>query len=145
MSKRSPAHARSKNAEAKKARREKRRAGRDASWIPDAILDELSDDVEFVEDLESFDGRIVERGWAFDDEQSDEEFVIWFYPPSGTEVGDGLEPVTTIWMRVTENADLVHVILVGTAGDHRLTPDEFVAHLEAIEAYRSGDPTLVLD
>ena len=105
----------------------------------------MVDGVELVEGLESFDARVIERGWAFDDDQSDEEFVIWFYPPSGAEVGDGLEPVTTIWMRVTENADLVHVILVGTAGDHRLTPDEFVAHLEAIEAYRSGDPTLVLD
>ena len=131
----------SKRAEAKQARREKRRAARDANWIPDAVLDELSDDVELVEDLESFDGRIVERGWAFDDEQSDEEFVIWFYPPSGTDVGDGLEPVTTIWMHVTENADLVHVILVGTADDHRLTPDEFLLHLEGIEAYRVGDPS----
>ena len=32
----------------------------------------------------------------------------------------------------------MHVILVGTADDHRLTPDEFVAHLDAIEAYRSA-------
>ena len=143
MSKRSPAHARSKKAEAKKARREKRRAGRDASWIPDAILDELSDDVEFVEDLESFDGRIVERGWAFDDDQSDEEFVIWFFPPSGTEVGDGLEPVTTVWMHVTENAEFVHLILVGTADDRQMAPDEFYAHIEAIEAYRAGDPSPV--
>ena len=133
-------------AEAKKARRSKRRAKRDENWIPDdSVLEEMVDGLELVEGLESFDARVIERGWAFDDDQSDEEFVIWFYPPSGTEVGDGLEPVTTIWMRVTENADLVHVILVGTAGDHRLTPDEFVAHLEAIEAYRSGDPIPVLD
>ena len=104
------------------------------NWIPDTVLDEISDDVELVEGLESFDARIVERGWSFDDDQSDEEFVIWFYPPSGTAVGDGLEPVTTIWMHVAENAEFVHVILVGTADDHRLTPDEFSSSV--IDAYR---------
>ena len=135
----------SRRSEAKKARREKRRAVRDENWIPDAVLDEISDDVELVDDLESFDARIVERGWSFDDDQSDEEFVIWFYPPSGTAVGDGLEPVTTIWMHVAENAEFVHIILVGTADDHRLTLDRFFAHLELIEAFRAGDPALVLD
>jgi hypothetical protein len=131
--------------QAKKARREKRRAVRDVNWIPDVVLDEISDDVELVEDLESLDARIVERGWSFDDDQSDEEFVIWFYPPSGTAVGDGLEPVTTIWMHVAENAEFMHVILVGTADDHRLTPHRFFAHLEEIEAFRAGDPIIVLD
>jgi hypothetical protein len=53
--------------------------------------------------------------------------------------------VTTIWMHVAENAEFAHVILVGTADDHRLTPDRFFANLEVIEAYRAGDPTLVLD
>ena len=131
----------SRKTDAKRARRDKRRASRDLNWIPETVLDEISDDVELVEGLESFDTRIVERGWAFDDDQSDEEFVIWFYPPSGTEVGDGLEPVTTIWMHVTENAEFVHVVLVGTADDQRLTPDEFFARIDAIERYRSGDST----
>jgi hypothetical protein len=128
-------------AQAKRARRTKRRAKRDANWIPDAVLEEMVDGVELVEGLESFDARIIERGWTFDDDQSDEEFVIWFYPPSGAEVGEGFEPVTTIWMHVTENAQSVHVILVGTAGDQRMTPDEFFAKIDAIEAYRSGDST----
>jgi hypothetical protein len=128
-------------AQAKRARRTKRRAKRDANWIPDAVLEEMVDGVELVEGLESFDARIIERGWTFDDDQSDEEFVIWFYPPSGAEVGEGFEPVTTIWMHVTENAESVHVILVGTAGDQRMTPDEFFAKIDAIEAYRSGDST----
>ena len=101
----------------------------------------MVDGVELVEGLESFDARVIERGWAFDDDQSDEEFVIWFYPPSGAEVGDGIEPVTTIWMHVTENAELVHVILVGTADDRSMTPDEFFGRIDAIEAYRSGDST----
>jgi hypothetical protein len=128
-------------AESKKARRSKRRAKRDANWIPDTVLDGIVDDVELVEGLESFDARITERGWAFDDDQSDEEFLIWFYPPSGAEVGDGFEPVTTIWMHVAEDAELVHVIPVGTAADQPMTPDEFFERIDAIEAYRSGDST----
>ena len=131
----------SRRAEAKKARRSKRRATRDANWIPDAVLDEIVGDVELVEGLESFDARLIERAWAFDDDQSDEEFVIWFYPPSGTEVSEGFEPVTTIWMHVSENAEVVHVILVGTADDQQMTPDEFFESVDAIEAYRSGDST----
>lgn len=105
------------------------------------VMDDIADGVELVEDLESFDTRITKRGWAFDDDQSDEEFVIWFYPPSGTEVGDGLEPVTTIWMHSAENAEFVHVILVGTADDRPIPPDEFFARIDGIEAYRSGDST----
>lgn len=128
-------------AESKKARRNKRRAKRDVNWVPDTVLDGIVDGVELVEGLESFDARITERGWAFDDEQSDDEFVIWFYPPSGAEVVDGFEPVTTIWMHVAEDAELVHVIPVGTAADQPMTPDEFFERIDAIEAYRSGDST----
>jgi hypothetical protein len=105
------------------------------------VLDEIVEDVELVEDLESFDARITQRGWTFDDDQSDEEFVIWFYPPSGAEVGDGVEPVTTIWMHVAENAEFVHVIPVGTADDEPMTPEAFFERIDAIEAYRSGDST----
>lgn len=141
MSRKTTAHARSKNAAAKRARRDKRRATRDANWIPDVVLDGIVDDVELVEGLESFDARITQRGWTFDDDQSDEEFVIWFYPPSGAKVGDGLEPVTTIWMHVAENAEFVHVILVGTADDRPMQPEEFFERVDAIEAYRSGDST----
>jgi hypothetical protein len=128
-------------ADSKKARRNKRRAKRDANWIPDTVLDGIVDDAELVEDLESFDTRITERGWTFDDEQSDEEFVIWFYPPSGAEVAEGVEPVTTIWMHVAENAEFVHLIPVGTATDQPMTPDEFFERIDAIEAYRSPDST----
>ena len=111
------------------------------NWIPEEVLDEIVDDVELVESLESFDTRIVERGWVFDDDQSDDEFVIWFYPPSGAEVGAGREPVTTIWMHVTEDAQFVHVIVVGTAQDTAMTPDDFFKRLDEIESYRSGDST----
>ena len=111
------------------------------NWIPDAVLEEMVDGVELVEDLETFDARIIERGWTFDDDQSDEEFVIWFYPPSGAAVDEGVEPVTTIWMHVAENAEIVHLILVGTADDRQMTPDDFFEKINAIEAYRSGDST----
>jgi hypothetical protein len=131
----------SRRSEAKRARRDKRRATRDVNWIPDAVLEEMVDGVELVEDLETFDARITQRGWTFDEDQSDEGFVIWFYPPSGALVGDGVEPVTTIWMHVTENAEIVHVILVGTADDRQMTPDDFFEKIDAIEAYRSGDST----
>ena len=127
--------------DAKKARRNKRRAKRDANWIPDTVLEGIVEDVELVEGLESLDSRITKRGWTFDDDQSDEEFVIWFYPPSGAEVDEGLEPVTTIWMHVAENAEFVHLIVVGTATDEPMTPDEFFERIDAIEAYRSGDST----
>ena len=49
--------------------------------------------------------------------------------------------MTTIWMHVTENAEIVHVILVGTADDQQMAPDEFFERIDAIEAYRSGDST----
>ena len=65
----------SRRTDAKKARRSKRRAKRDVNWIPDTVLEGIVDDVELVEGLESFDSRITERGWTFDDDQSDEEFA----------------------------------------------------------------------
>lgn len=103
------------------------------------MLEGIADDVVLVEALEEFDGRIVERGWTFDDEQSDDDFVIWFYPPSGAEVEPGLEPVTTVWMFAPEEGDVVHVVLAGTSEDRVMTPDEFFERIDAIEAYRSGD------
>ena len=54
---------------------------------------------------------------TFDDDVSDEEFAFWFYEPSAAEVGeDELAPVTTIWMSADEDAEIVHLMLVGTVG-----------------------------
>lgn len=92
-------------------------------------------------DLEAFDVRITERGWTFDEDESDEDFVFWLYEPSGTQVeGDELAPVTTIWMSAAEDAQIVHLMLVGTSESPEFTPEEFFGHIEAIEAYRAGDP-----
>jgi hypothetical protein len=130
---------------AKQARRKKRRAVRDANWVPESVLNEVSGGIELTAELERIDERITERGWTFDDELSDDESAIWFYPPSGAEVGDEmLQPVTTIFMSATDDGDVVHVVLVGTAEDFQFTPDEVLEHLDAIEAYRVGDPRPVL-
>jgi hypothetical protein len=91
-------------------------------------------------DLEAFDARITERGWTFDEDESDEDFVFWFYEPSATDVdSDGLAPVTTIWMSAAEDAELVHLMLAGAAESTDFPPEEFFRHVDAIEAYRHGD------
>src|SRR5689334_9225989 len=91
-------------------------------------------------DLEAFDARITQRGWTFDEDESDEDFVFWLYEPSATEVdSDELAPVTTIWMSAAEDAEIVHLMLAGTSESPEFTPEEFFEHAEAIEAYRAGD------
>ena len=132
----------SRRTEAKKNRRNKRRATRDVNWVPDDIMEDLvATQAAIATDLEAFDARITERGWTFDEDESDEDFVLWLYEPSGTEVDeDDLAPVTTIWMSAAEDAEIVHLMLVGTAESSEFTPEEFFGHVDAIEAYRVGDP-----
>jgi hypothetical protein len=92
-------------------------------------------------DLEAFDARITERGWIFDEDESDEDFVFWLYEPSGTEVdSDELAPVTTIWMSAAEDAEIVHLMLAGASQSNEFMPEAFFEHVEAIEAYRVGEP-----
>ena len=141
MARRSSAHARSRTAEAKKARRNKRRAVRDASWIPETVFDELSDDIELAALLESFDERITQRGWTFDDDLSDDEAVLWTFPPTAAEVSDEeVVPVTTIAITADDTGELAHVVFVGTADDYQFELDELFDVLDVIEAYRLGDP-----
>jgi hypothetical protein len=131
----------SRQSHAKQARRKKRRATRDARWIPEAVLDGLSDDVELAAVLEGFDERITQRGWVFDDELSDDESVLWSFPPSAAEVaGDDVVPVTTIAITNDESGVLTHVVFVGTADDYQFEVDELFEHLDVIEGYRLGDP-----
>ena len=131
----------SRKSDAKKARRAKRQASKGANWIPDAVLDNVSEGVDLVEDLETFDDEIIGRGWVFDEDESDDEFLIWFYPPSGCNVAEGLAPVTGISLHAVEDADIVHVVLVGTADDRPIPQQEFFERIDGIEAYRSGDST----
>ncbi|HYZ69066.1 MAG TPA: hypothetical protein VE666_14915 [Mycobacterium sp.] len=112
------------------------------NWLPDDVMNELvTSQAAIATDLEAFDARITERGWAFDEDESDDDFAFWLYEPSSTDVqGDELTPVTTIWMSAAEDAQIVHVMLAGTAEDSEFMPEEFFAHVEEIEAYRAGDP-----
>lgn len=132
----------SRRTDAKKARRKKRQATRDTNWLPADVLDDLvTTQAAIATDLEAFDERVTKRGWEFDEDESDDEFAFWVYGPSAAEVdGDDLAPVTTIWMSADEDAEIVHLMLAGTAKDGEFTPDVFVEHLDVIEAYRAGDP-----
>ena len=141
MSRRSSADARSRKAEAKKARRNKRRAVRDASWLPQSTLDELSDDIGIAAVLEEIDQRITQRGWIFDDELSDDESALWSYPPSAADIADDeVVSVTTIVMSADDDGKIAHVVFVGTADDYQFDLKELFEHLDVIEAYRLADP-----
>jgi len=130
----------SRQSEAKKARRNKRRAVRESNWLPDNVLDDLvTSQAAIATDLEVFDQRITARGWIFDEDESDEDFVFWSYEPSGSDVDDDeAAPVTTIWMSADEDAEIAHVVFVGTADDYQFELMELFDHLDAIEAYRAG-------
>jgi O-succinylhomoserine sulfhydrylase len=131
----------SRRTEAKKARRNKRRAVREVNWIPQSTLDELSDDIEVAAVLEELDQRVTERGWIFDEELSDDESALWSYPPSAADIADDdLVSVTTIVMSADDDGEIAHVVFVGTADDYQFELKELFVHVEAIEAYRAGDP-----
>jgi hypothetical protein len=120
---------------AMKARRKMRQVGRNDRWLPA----EVHADVEGVARIAD---EIVPRGWEFDHEFSSENFITWFYPPSGVEVDDeSVEPVTRIWL---SDPSEPHVILVGSGEDggvdYRFGVEELFAGLDEIEAYRLGDP-----
>jgi hypothetical protein len=131
----------SRKSQAKQARRKKRQAAQNSRWIPEAVLDELSADIELAAVLEQLDRRITERGWVFDEELSDEESALWYFIPSTAEVPDDGEvvPVTTVAM-TSDDAEVVHVVFVGTSDDYQFGLEEFFEHVEAIEAYRLGQP-----
>ena len=131
----------SRKSQAKQSRRKKRRATQSARWIPETVLDGLSHDIELAAVLERLDERITERGWVFDEELSDEESALWYFIPSTAEVADDGEvvPVTTIAM-TSDDAEVVHVVFVGTADDYQFGFDELFDNIEVIESYRIGNP-----
>jgi len=131
----------SRKSQAKQARRKKRQAAQNSRWIPETVLDELADDIELAAVLEQLDARITERGWVFDEELSDEESALWYFIPSTAEVrnDEDVVPVTTIAM-TSEEADVVHVVFVGTADDYQFGLDELFENLDVIEDYRMGNP-----
>jgi hypothetical protein len=145
----------SRNSAAKKARRKKRQATRDARWIPDAVKDTLDDvDVELAQAVETLHEWLASRGWTFDAEFSTDTLVSWFYEPSAAAVADeGFEPVTRIWITASGADDdfpeRITAVLVGTGGEDEgalycVEPELLLAHIGAIEAYRPGDAVPVL-
>jgi hypothetical protein len=131
----------SRQSDAKKSRRKKRQTARAARWVPDTVLDGLSDDIELAAVLESFDARITLRAWVFDDENSDEESALWCYPPSAADIADDdLAAVTTIVLTADEGAEIAHVVFAGTADDYQFDFDELFDNINVIEAFRAGDP-----
>lgn len=132
----------SRQSDAKKARRNKRRASQNASWIPIPAHQELSDRLdEVVDDLEEFDARLTERGWRFSEDPDDDVGVIWFWPPSYSEVDepDELTTATVVALVEAEGGEIAHVVFVGTSEDYQFDLDELFDYLDVIEAYRLGD------
>jgi hypothetical protein len=78
---------------------------------------------------------------VFDEELSDDESALWYFIPSTAEVADDGEvvPVTTIVM-ASDDADVVHVVFVGTSDDYQFGLDELFEKLDVIEGYRMGEP-----
>jgi hypothetical protein len=110
------------------------------------MADLVTTQAAIATDLEAFDARITERGWTFDEDESDEDFVFWLYEPSAVDIGEGeMAPATTIWMSAAEDAEIVHLMLAGSAESCEFTPEEFFEHVEVIESYRAGDPAPCFD
>ena len=105
------------------------------------VLDELVDShAEIAAELELFDERITKRGWDFDDELSDDELAIWYFAPSQAEIDDeSIQAVTGICLTAADDAEIVHLMFVGTVDAIRLTPDKLFKNIDAIEAYRAGE------
>jgi hypothetical protein len=131
----------SRKSQAKQARRKKRQSSQNSRWLPDTVLDGLSGDIELAAVLEQLDERITERGWVFDEELSDDESALWYFIPSTAAVPDDGEvvPVTTIAM-TSDDADVVHVVFVGTADDYQFGLEELFENLDVIEGFRMGNP-----
>ncbi|MEX3650089.1 hypothetical protein ABFW11_31805, partial [Mycolicibacterium porcinum] len=96
----------SRGSDAKKARRRKRQAVRSVNRVSAESVEQLADIPDaVVADLAEFDERITQRGWEFDEEQSNDDYAVWFYEPSGAHVEDGL-PVTSLWLDAAEDGEI---------------------------------------
>lgn len=128
----------SRRSEQKKARRKKRRAARDDAWIPARVAEQL----EIAAELEEFDARLTERGWEFSEDADDETGAAWYWPASEADVADEDEVVnvTVVLLTPDDEGEVAHVVFVGTAADYQFNLVELFDHLDAIEAYRLGDP-----
>lgn len=138
----------SKESAAKKARRRKRQAVRDTRWVSQESVDKLADIPDaVVADLAEFDERITARGWIFDEDESNDDYAVWFYEPSGASVSDGVG-VTSLWLDAAEDGEIVRVVFVGSVERYEFTHEELLdGALDVIEGYRHGAelPTFAVD
>ena len=147
----------SRDSQAKKARRRKRHASRDAAWLPLPVFEDVlsaeAESDEIGEAVAAVDDWITGRGWVLDTDNAGDHLVSWFYPPSAAEFDDDhREPVTRIWI-VVEEDDGELVLTFGAAlvgadngdGVYLLDPQTLPDDIGAIEAYRPGLPLPVLD
>jgi hypothetical protein len=138
----------SKGSAAKRARRKKRRAARDQTWIPAPVREHLAEQLEKADELEIFDDRLTARGWEFSEDGDDEVGVAWYWPPSAAEVDDSAaaeddaEQVTATVVLLTpeDGGEIAHVVFVGTSEDYQFGLDELFDHIDSVEAYRMGAP-----
>jgi hypothetical protein len=64
---------------------------------------------------------------VFSEKFSDEKSALWFWPPSLVEAtGDEVTPVTTIVMFADDDAEIAHVMFVGTKDGYEFTIDELL-------------------
>ena len=142
----------SRDSQAKKARRKKRKAARQ-SWVPNEVAGEFDrsglDDhaAQLLSAAEKFDEFLVSRGWTFDEENTAEGLASWFYEPSAVDGEGEAEPVTRVFFTMTGGKDdfpyAVHAVLVGSDEDdgiYTLSPELLVERVAELEAYRPGDP-----
>lgn len=131
----------SRGSDAKKARRRKRQAVRNVNRVSEESVEQLAEIPDaVVADLAEFDERITERGWEFDEEQSNDDYAVWFYEPSGAPVEDGL-PVTSLWLDAAEDGEIVRVVFVGSVERYEFSHEELRdGALDVIEGYRAGQP-----
>lgn len=133
----------SRQSQAKKARRRKRQAARDTTWVS-PVDDGPADGI--AEAVAQIDDWMAARGWLLDTANASASLVSWVYPPSAVDLEDeDCEPVTRIWITVAEDDDEVVLefgaALVGASGSddvYLLDPDTLPDDIEALEAYRPG-------
>ena len=132
----------SKGSAAKRARRRKRQAVRDQTWIPAPVGEHLADQFEIAGELEDFDRRLTARGWALSEDDDDEEGVAWYWPPAVAEVEDDTEQVTATVVLLTpdDGGEIAHVVFVGTSLDYQFGFEELFDSIDIVESYRMGEP-----
>ena len=149
----------SRDSQAKRARRRKRQAARDAAWLPAPVFEEVrtaeTEFGEIDEAIAAIDEWLAGRGWVLDSENSADHLVSWVYPPSAAKFDDSdSESVTRIWIVVDEDDEELELsfgaalVGAGSADDQGLfllDPETLPDDIGALESYRAGSPVPVLD